>query len=34
MKKQSKRVEQLKTLVKEDSYAVNEAVNLLKTLLV
>tara|TARA_B100000989_G_scaffold298101_1_gene286096 strand:- start:1258 stop:1953 length:696 start_codon:yes stop_codon:yes gene_type:complete len=32
MKKQSKRVEQLKTLVKEDSYAVNEAVNLLKQL--
>ncbi len=32
MKKQSKRVEQLKTLVREDSYAVNEAVNLLKQL--
>ena len=32
MKKQSKRVEQLKTLIKEDSYAVNEAVNLLKQL--
>ena len=32
MKKQSKRVEQLKTLIKEDTYAVNEAVNLLKQL--
>ena len=32
MKKQSKRVEQLKTLIKKDTYAVNEAVNLLKQL--
>jgi large subunit ribosomal protein L1 len=32
MKKQSKRVEQLKTLIKEESYAVTDAVNLLKQL--
>ena len=32
MKKQSKRVEQLKTLIKEDSYSVTSAVNLLKEL--
>jgi large subunit ribosomal protein L1 len=32
MKKQSKRVEQLKTLIKEESYAVTYAVNLLKQL--
>ena len=32
MKKQSKRVEQLKTLIKQESYAVTDAVNLLKQL--
>ena len=32
MKKQSKRVEQLKTLIKQESYAVSDAVNLLKQL--
>ena len=32
MKKQSKRVEQLITLIKEDSYSVTSAVNLLKEL--
>ena len=32
MKKQSKRVETLKTLIKQESYAVTDAVNLLKQL--
>jgi large subunit ribosomal protein L1 len=32
MKKQSKRVEQLKTLIKQESYAVTDAINLLKQL--
>ena len=32
MKKQSKRIEELKTLIKEDSYTVSESIKLLKQL--